>query len=232
MQGWANNADDNSSRTHPARFWQEISPLDPFSKCQKNKHFTINKKIRIEIQLDLIRWALISCQHADRGNKLNFRYLNLADFFGACSVLPPTCWFHRPPAPSSRWRRRGWRTRGASALASCTWACPSAGRCGLSSALAWPFGPRRRSEKHTRTHHQIMQAWSWTCRFPGFPLGIKNIKWTLMSVGSMPHEVMPFITPTIAVMKWEYLCYLQRYIHPTAYLSSRLPSAFTFTPHH
>lgn len=160
----------------------------------KNKHFTISKKIRNEIQLDLIRWALISCQHRDRRNKSNFRYLNSADFFGACSVLPPTCWFHRPPAPSSRWRRRGWRTRGASALASCTWACPSAGRCGLSSALAWPFGPPRRSEKHTHTHLQIMQPRDRTSRFPGFPLEFKNIKWILLSVSSMLHEVMPHHT--------------------------------------
>lgn len=92
------------------------------------------------------------------------------------------------------------------------------------SAAIW------KTHTHAPSHHATMKLNLQV--FQGFPLGFKIFNWTLLSVSFMLHEVMPFITPTIAVMKWKYPCYLQRYIPPTAYLSSCLPSTFTFTPHH
>lgn len=57
-----------------------------------------------------------------------------------------TCWFHRRPAPSSRWHRRDWRSRVSAEPSSGISAHPSAGRCEPSSALVWPFGPLWQSE--------------------------------------------------------------------------------------
>lgn len=71
-------------------------------------------------------------------------------------VFLPTCWFHRRPALSSRWRQKDWQSRVFEELSSCISAHPSAGRFELSSDLVWPFEHLRRSKEQKHTSYSDM----------------------------------------------------------------------------